>query len=132
MKGVKSKELINKLLIIIIIVLFVSNAHYYSKSKELQKNSEYAGSFASAISIAAHNNDYGFLKPLLNPNNPEDLVVKFDKLKTKIGNQYSIDNYILIDYHDNNKLVIKTIQDIEGKYYIRDIFFLDNGEGKND
>lgn len=126
MKDVKSKELINKLLIIIIIVLVVTNAYYYSKSKKLQNNSNYASNFASAISIAAHHNDYGFLTPLLNPNNSEDLVIKFDELKSKIGNQYSINNYVLIDYHDNNRLIIKTIEDIEGKSYIEDIFFLDN------
>ena len=125
MKDIKSKELINKLLIVIIIVLVVTNAYFYSKSKELQNNSNYAESFARAITIAAHHNDYAFLTPLLNPNNLKDLVIKFDELKSKIGNQYSINNYVLIDYHDNNKLIIKTIQDIEGKFYIEDIFFLD-------
>ena len=125
MKKAKGKDLINKLLIVIIIILVVTNMYFYGKSKELENNADYAGSFARAISIAAHNNDYGFLTQVLDPGNPEELLLKFDKLKLKIGTQYTIDNYVLIDYHDNNKLVIRTIEDVEGKVYIRDMFLLD-------
>ena len=126
MKDFKRKELINKLLIVIIIILIVTNMYFYGRTKELQNNANYASNFARAISIAAHNKDYGFLTPLLDPGNPEELLIKFDELKAKIGTQYTMDNYVLIDYHDKNKLVIKTIEDIEGKIYIRDIFLLDN------
>ena len=125
MKDLKLKELINKLLIAIIIILVVTNMYFYGKSKELKNNADYARNFASAISIAAYHNDYGFLTQVLDPGNPEDLLIKFDELKAKIGTQYTMDNYVLIDYHDNNKLVIKTIEDVEGKVYIRDMFLLD-------
>ncbi len=125
MDNSKLKDLVIKILILIIIVLIVSNAYTYTKYKELKGNLDYTRNFSSAISIAALDNDYGFLTSNIHPNNSEDLMEKFEQVKPKIDRSYGLKNYVVINYKNNNSLLIKTSENEQGKVLIDDMFLLD-------
>ncbi len=125
LKDNKSKELFNKILGVIILLLFVSNLYFYREFKRCKNNANYMSGFSSSIAIAANSNDLGFLLSKLVPEDSDDLISKFEKIKPMIGNQYSIINYIAIEYKNGNTLMVKAIEYKDGKYLIGDMFVLD-------
>ncbi len=125
MGNTKSKELFNKILMVMVLLLFVSNVYFYGVYKELKSNTNYRRRFSSAISIAANSNDMGFLLSELAPYESDNLINKFEEIMPKIGDQYNIKNYLAIEYKNGNTLMVKSTESKEGKYLIEDIFLLD-------
>ncbi len=125
MDNSKLKDLVIKILTLIIIVLIVSNAYTYTKYKKIKGNLDYTRKFSSAISIAALDNDYGFLTSNMHPSNSDDLMEKFEELKPEIDRQYGLKNYVVINYKNGNSLIIKTTENEEGKVLMDDMFLLD-------
>ena len=121
----KSKVLFNKILIVMVILLFVSNVYFYGVYKELKSNTNYSSRFSSAISIAANSNDMRFFLSKLAPYESDNLIEKFEEIKAKIGDQYNVKNYIAIEYKNGNTLIVKSTETKEGKYLIEDMFLLD-------
>lgn len=125
MEDNRPRVIVNKVLILILLSLIVSNIFFYTRFKELRDNSNYISNFSSALSIAALDNDMSFLYSHLSHNDLNNLEEKFKSIKPKIGNQYSIKQYIAIEYKNGNTLMIKTTQDNKGKSLIEDMFILD-------
>lgn len=125
MKNGRLNVIINKILMLILLLLIVSNIFFYSKFKELNENTNYVDEFSSAISIAGNSNDMSFLYSHFSPNNLDNLENKFKEIKPKIGSQYSTSEYITLEYKNGNILAIKTTQNDKGKFFIEDMFILD-------
>lgn len=125
MKDVKSKELGNKGIWMLVILLFISNIYFYSRFNELKTNTNYTHKVSSAMVIAGLSNDMSFLLQELNPNDLDNLINKFEKIKPKIGDTYNIKEYIAITYRNSNTVMIEVTEDENGKSLIQDMFILD-------
>ncbi|MDR7855398.1 hypothetical protein [Tissierella sp.] len=125
MKAEKSNIKVNKIFEIIILLLFITNVYFYSNLSKLRTNANYISSIPSAISIAAHDNDRLFLSSRLVPHDIDNLMNKFEEISSKIARQYSVKNYIVVEYNNGNDLIIKTTENEEGKILIEDMFLLD-------
>lgn len=125
MKDVKSKELANKGIWMLVILLFISNIYFYSRFNELKINTNYTHKVSSAIAIAGISNDMSFLLQELNSNDLDNLINKFEEIKPKIGDTYSIKEYIAITYRNGNTVMIEVTEDEKGKGLIQDMFLLD-------
>lgn len=125
MKDIKSKELTNKGIWVLVLLLFISNIYFYSRFNELKINTNYTHKVSSAIAIAGLSDDLSFLLQELNPNDLDNLINKFEEIKPKIDNTYNTKDYIAITYRSGNTVMIKVTKDEKGKDLIQDIFLLD-------
>lgn len=109
----------------LVILLFISNIYFYSRFNELKINTNYTHNVSSAIAIAGLSNDMLFLLQELNPDDLDNLTNKFEEIKPKICDTYSIKEYIAITYRNGNTVMIKVTEDEKGKGLIQDMFLLD-------
>ncbi|MGF7059698.1 hypothetical protein [Brassicibacter mesophilus] len=125
MKNIKWREVTFNALIILVLLLLALNSFLYSKFKKMESNTNYISRLSSAIAIAANSNDMVFLTPELLPEDQDYLIDTFETIKPAIGRQYSIKNYIAIEYANGNILMIKVTRNREGEFLIQDMFLLD-------
>lgn len=125
MKNVKLKELANKGLWMLVLLLFISNIYFYSRFNELRINTNYTHNVSSAMAIAGLSNDMSFLIQKLNPHDLDNLINKFEEIRPKIVDTYNTKDYIAITYRNGNTVMIKVTKDEKGKSLIQDIFSLD-------
>lgn len=128
MKNIKNLKCsrANFCIFVLLILSFISNLFFYRKSKKLEITCNYISNISRSITIAAHENSIEILTPKLSPQDLDYLINTFEKIQPKIEREYTVKNYIAIQYKNDSTLMIKVTKDKEGNFLIQDMFLLDD------
>jgi len=128
MKNVHLNKIITNVLVTLVFILLFSNILFYKKVEELEENNDYVFNMSRLITGAAHSS----LKEILTskfsdflPSKVDYLMEQFEQIESSIGTKYGMDNYVAIKYANDNTVMLKVVQNEEGKFFIEEIFLLD-------
>jgi len=128
MKNVHLNKIITNILVTLVFILLFSNILFYKKVEELEENNDYVFNMSRLITGAAHSS----LKEILTskfsdflPSKVDYLMEQFEQIESSIGTKYGMDNYVAIKYANDNIVMLKVVQNEEGKFFIEEIFLLD-------